>query len=75
MKASQKVIDTKNEYVDISTSMILDNIINQKFEQKAFEEGIAYISKYAGMIVGLQNVGVNEDGIVEIITNIIKKNE
>lgn len=72
-KASAKTVDMTDTYMDISSSMVLDNIINQKFEKKEFESGVSYISKYAGMIVGLKNLGISEDGIVEIIIETIKK--
>ena len=71
MKANSKELDSKEVFVEISNSMLLDNIVNQKFNTKKFQDGIDFISRYCGMIVGLLNVGLSEEQAKEIIIEII----
>ena len=73
MKANNKELDSKEVFIEISNSMLLDNIVNEKFNTKKFQEGIDFISRHCGMIVGLLNVGLSEEQVKEIIIEIIDK--
>ena len=70
MKANNKELDSKEVFIEISNSMLLDNIVNEKFNTKKFQEGVDFISRYCGMIVGLLNVGLSEEQVKEIIIDI-----
>ena len=70
-KANNKELDSKEVFIEISNSMLLDNIVNEKFNTKKFQDGIDFISRYCGMIVGLLNVGLSEEQAKEIIIEII----
>lgn len=55
--------DSQHQFIELD----ITNILKSKFDAKAFSDGLKSISKIAGMITGLTNVGVAPEVALDYI--------
>ena len=71
----QEVEEFLSEFAEQQSDKILpiefstENLVDVKFDEKAFQEGMSEISKTCGIISGLFNVGCGEAFVLDYLLN------
>lgn len=67
----QELEEGKESVIDYSqipvVPMDFDNVMFPEYVTEEFNTGIADVSRIAGQITGLKNIGLSEDGILAVI--------
>lgn len=57
----------------IAVPMDFENVGVPQYETKAFKQGVADVSRLAGQITGLKNMGLSEDGVLALMGMLYEK--